>query len=74
MVTELGTKVSGNETIVVEGVTLSKETKKEYYEDDTTLVIPEKYRQMSLEELEYKKFIFEEAYELLKLLGMPFQR
>lgn len=31
MVTELGTKVSGNETIVVEGVTLSKETKKEYY-------------------------------------------
>ena len=31
MVTELGTKVSGNETIVVEGVTLSKETRKEYY-------------------------------------------
>ena len=31
MVTELGTKVAGNETIVVEGVTLSKETKKEYY-------------------------------------------
>ncbi len=31
MVTELGTKVSGNETIVVEGVTLSKDTRKEYY-------------------------------------------
>ena len=31
MVTELGTKVSGNETIVVEGVTLNKDTRKEYY-------------------------------------------
>ena len=31
MVTELGTKVSGNETIVVEGVTLGKQTRKEYY-------------------------------------------
>ena len=31
MVTELGTKVSGNETIVVEGVTLGKKTRKEYY-------------------------------------------
>ena len=31
LVTELGTKVSGNETIVVEGVTLSKDTRKEYY-------------------------------------------
>lgn len=31
MVTELGTKVSGNETIVVEGITLSKDTRKEYY-------------------------------------------
>ena len=31
MVTELGTKVEGNETIVVEGVTLNKDTRKEYY-------------------------------------------
>ena len=31
LVTELGTKVSGNETIVVEGVTLNKQTRKEYY-------------------------------------------
>ena len=31
MVTELGTKVTGNETIVVEGVTLNKDTRKEYY-------------------------------------------
>lgn len=31
MVTELGTKVSGNEDIVVEGVTLGKQTRKEYY-------------------------------------------
>lgn len=31
MVTELGTKVSGNESIVVEGVTLGKQTRKEYY-------------------------------------------
>lgn len=31
MVTELGTKVTGNETIVVEGVTLGKQTRKEYY-------------------------------------------
>ena len=31
MVTELGTKVIGNETIVVEGVTLNKNTRKEYY-------------------------------------------
>ena len=31
MVTELGTKVSGNETIVVEGVTINKQTRKEYY-------------------------------------------
>ena len=31
MVTELGTKVTGNETIVVEGVTLNKQTRKEYY-------------------------------------------
>ena len=31
LVTELGTKVSGAETIVVEGVTLNKQTKKEYY-------------------------------------------
>ena len=31
LVTELGTKVSGDEMIVVEGVTLSKDTKKEYY-------------------------------------------
>lgn len=30
-VTELGTKVTGNETIVVEGVTLGKQTRKEYY-------------------------------------------
>ena len=31
MVTELGTKVTGNETILVEGVTLGKQTRKEYY-------------------------------------------
>lgn len=31
MVTELGTKVNGNESIVVEGVTLGKQTRKEYY-------------------------------------------
>lgn len=31
MVTELGTKVSGNEDIVVEGVTLGKQTRKKYY-------------------------------------------
>ena len=31
MVTELGTKVEGNESIVVEGVTLNKDTRKEYY-------------------------------------------
>lgn len=31
MVTELGTKVNGNETIVVEGVLLGKQTRKEYY-------------------------------------------
>lgn len=31
IVTELGTKVTGNETIVVEGVTLNKQTRKEYY-------------------------------------------
>lgn len=31
MVTELGTKVSGKEDIVVEGVTLGKQTRKEYY-------------------------------------------
>ncbi len=31
IVTELGTKVSGKETIVVEGVTLNKQTRKEYY-------------------------------------------
>ena len=31
MVTELGTKVTGNETILVEGVTLVKQTRKEYY-------------------------------------------
>ena len=31
MVTELGTKVSGDEDIVVEGVTLGKQTRKEYY-------------------------------------------
>ena len=31
LVTELGTKVNGTETIVVEGVTLNKQTKKEYY-------------------------------------------
>lgn len=31
LVTELGTKVDGTETIVVEGVTLNKQTKKEYY-------------------------------------------
>ena len=31
MITELGTKVSGHETIVVEGVTLNKDTRKEYY-------------------------------------------
>jgi 23S rRNA pseudouridine2605 synthase len=31
MVTELGTKVTGNEDIIVEGVTLSKQTRKEYY-------------------------------------------
>lgn len=31
MVTELGTKVSGNEDIVVEGVTIGKQTRKEYY-------------------------------------------
>lgn len=31
LVTELGTKVSGNEIIVVEGVTLGKQTRKEYY-------------------------------------------
>ena len=31
IVTELGTKVTGNETIVVEGVTLNKDTRKEYY-------------------------------------------
>ena len=31
LVTELGTKVTGNETIVVEGVTLNKQTRKEYY-------------------------------------------
>lgn len=31
LVTELGTKVNGNETIVVEGVTLNKQAKKEYY-------------------------------------------
>ena len=31
MVTELGTKVKGNESIVVEGVTLGKQTRKEYY-------------------------------------------
>ena len=31
MVTELGTKVTGNEDIVVEGVTLGKQTRKEYY-------------------------------------------
>lgn len=31
MITELGTKVEGNETIVVEGVTLNKDTRKEYY-------------------------------------------
>ena len=31
MVTELGTKVTGNETIVVEGVTLNKQIRKEYY-------------------------------------------
>ena len=31
MVTELGTKVSGDETIVVEGVTLNKDIRKEYY-------------------------------------------
>lgn len=31
LVTELGTKVEGNETIVVEGVTLNKDTRKEYY-------------------------------------------
>ena len=30
-VTELGTKVSGSEVIVVEGVTLQKEIKKVYY-------------------------------------------
>ncbi len=30
-ITELGTKVSGNEIIVVEGVTLAKQLKKEYY-------------------------------------------
>ena len=31
LVTELGTKVNGTETIVVEGVTLNKQAKKEYY-------------------------------------------
>lgn len=31
MVTELGTKVNGNESIVVEGVTLGKQSRKEYY-------------------------------------------
>lgn len=31
LVTELGTKVNGTETIVVEGVILNKQTKKEYY-------------------------------------------
>lgn len=31
LVTELGTKVSGKEDIVVEGVTLGKQTRKEYY-------------------------------------------
>ncbi len=31
LVTELGTKVSGNEDIVVEGVTLGKQSRKEYY-------------------------------------------
>lgn len=31
MVTELGTKVNGNESILVEGVTLGKQTRKEYY-------------------------------------------
>ena len=31
LITELGTKVSGNETILVEGVTLGKQTRKEYY-------------------------------------------
>lgn len=31
MVTELGTKVSGKEMIVVEGVTINKQTRKEYY-------------------------------------------
>ena len=31
MVTELGTKVNGNESIVVEGVRLGKQTRKEYY-------------------------------------------
>ena len=30
MVTELGTKVNGNESIVVEGVSLGKQTRKEY--------------------------------------------
>ena len=31
LVTELGTKVNGNESIVVEGVSLNKQSKKEYY-------------------------------------------
>lgn len=31
LVSELGTKVTGNEIIVVEGVTLNKQTRKEYY-------------------------------------------
>ena len=31
LVTELGTKVNGNESIVVEGVTLNKQSRKEYY-------------------------------------------
>ena len=31
MVTELGTKVTGKEDIVVEGVTLGRQSRKEYY-------------------------------------------
>jgi 23S rRNA pseudouridine2605 synthase len=30
-VTELGTKINGNETITIDGVTLKKDTRKEYY-------------------------------------------